>query len=291
MEVFVGLDVGSVSAKLAAICTPQTSAAELCLRDNSAFFPANPELERIVGAAVLLSAYRRTFGNPVQTTIDLLEVLFACFPSRPKIAGLRVTGSGARLIAESRGANTENEFKAIACALGRLYPQVRTVFEIGGESSKYLRLASLNRDQATGSNGNTYANGIADYSTSGECAAGTGSFLDQQATRLQCGVEEIGEVVSEAKCAARIAGRCSVFAKSDMIHAQQKGYSTEEVLKGLCEAVARNFKSNIVRGKPVNAPVALIGAVSQNRGVVQALAEGFRLGAGELFVPQEYAWM
>src|SRR5208283_5144842 len=102
---------------------------------------------------------------------------------------------------------------------------------------------------------------------------------------------EIGEVVAQAKCAARIAGRCSVFAKSDMIHAQQKGYSTEEVLKGLCEAVARNFKSNIVRGKAVSTPAALIGAVSQNRGVVQALAEGFRLGTEDLFVPPEYAWI
>jgi predicted CoA-substrate-specific enzyme activase len=230
-------------------------------------------------------------GARLGIPFTLLEELLACFPSRPKIVGLRVTGSGGRLIAESRGANTENEFKAIACAVGHLYPQVRTVFEIGGESSKYLKLAGCNRQQATGSNGNTYATGIADYSTSGECAAGTGSFLDQQATRLQYRVEEIGDVVSQAKCAARIAGRCSVFAKSDMIHAQQKGYSTEEVLKGLCEAVARNFKSNIVRGKQVSAPAALIGAVSQNRGVVQALAEGFRLGAGELFVPQEYAWM
>ena len=104
-------------------------------------------------------------------------------------------------------------------------------------------------------------------------------------------VEEIGEVVAQAKCAARIAGRCSVFAKSDMIHAQQKGYSTAEVLKGLCEAVARNFKSNIVRGKTVTAPVALIGAVSQNCGVVRALREAFHMQNGTLFVPDEYAWM
>ncbi len=195
-------------------------------------------------------------------------------------------------MAEARDAQSENEFKAIACAVSRLYPHVQTVFEIGGESSKYLRLAEGRKfQQATGSNGNTYATGILDYSTSGDCAAGTGSFLDQQATRLQYRVEEIGEVVAQAKCAARIAGRCSVFAKSDMIHAQQKGYSTEEVLKGLCEAVARNFKSNIVRGKAVKAPVALIGAVSQNRGVVQALAEGFRLKTEDLFVPQEYAWL
>jgi hypothetical protein len=110
MEVFVGLDVGSVSAKLAAICVPQTSDAKLQLADNSAFFRAGQELERIAGAPVLLCVYRRTFGNPVQTVTDLLEELLARFPSRPKLGGLRVTGSGGRLIAESRGVNSENEF-------------------------------------------------------------------------------------------------------------------------------------------------------------------------------------
>ncbi len=292
MEVFVGLDVGSVSAKLAAICIPLTSDSRPYLGENPTGFFESQELEQIAGVPVLLSVYRRTHGNPVQTVSDLLEEFLRSFAIRPKIGGVRVTGSGARLVAESRGAQSENEFKAIACAVSHLYPQVRTVFEIGGESSKYLRLAeSRQEQQATGSNTNTYATGITDYSTSGECAAGTGSFLDQQATRLNYRVEEVGGVVAQAKCAARIAGRCSVFAKSDMIHAQQKGYSTEEVLKGLCEAVARNFKSNIVRGKTVSAPVALIGAVSQNRGVVEALAEGFRLGADELFAAKEYAWM
>ena len=80
------------------------------------------------------------------------------------------------------------------------------------------------------------------------------SFIDQQASRLQYRVEDIGPLVSQATSAARIAGRCSVFAKSDMIHAQQRGYSTGEVLKGLCEAVGRNFKSNIVKGRKVIAP-------------------------------------
>ena len=66
---------------------------------------------------------------------------------------------------------------------------------------------------------------------------------------MQYSVEEVGEMVAHAASAARIAGRCSVFAKSDMIHAQQKGYSPAEILRGLCDAVARNFKSSIVKGK------------------------------------------
>jgi predicted CoA-substrate-specific enzyme activase len=291
MEVYIGFDVGSVSAKLAAVWLPEAGETPQNWTQFPALMRAQPQVEQRVHAPVILSNYRRTYGNPVQTAKELLAELRAILPDEATL-NIRTTGSGSRLVAEALNARRENEFKAIACALGQIYPEVRTVFEIGGESSKYLRLAEKSAaEQATGSNGDTYATGILDYSTSGECAAGTGSFLDQQATRLKYRVEEIGDVVAQAKCAARIAGRCSVFAKSDMIHAQQKGFSTGEVLKGLCEAVARNFKSNIVRGKLVAPRVAFIGAVSQNRGVVQALLDGFRLNEGQLFVPEEFAWM
>ena len=97
-------------------------------------------------------------------------------------------------------------------------------------------------------------------------------------------------MVCTAGCAARIAGRCSVFAKSDMIHAQQKGYSPAEILRGLCDAVARNFKSAIVKGRPVEAPVALIGAVSQNAGVTGASREAFAWPRTTSSCPTEYAW-
>ena len=290
MAIYVGLDLGSVSAKLAVIWPDRAPGARANDAPRPGFFRASPALERSMGARILLSTYRRTLGNPEKVANELFAELRSFLPAGTTPA-IRVTGSGGRLVAEALHGTLENEFKAIAHAIAHMYPDVRTVFEIGGESSKYLALADgTTGDQAIGSNVHSHVTGITDYSTSGECAAGTGSFLDQQATRLKYRVEEIGDVVAKAKCAARIAGRCSVFAKSDMIHAQQKGFSTEEVLKGLCEAVARNFKSNIVRGKPVRPRVALIGAVSQNRGVVQALLEAFHLGGEQLFVPEEYAW-
>jgi len=90
---------------------------------------------------------------------------------------------------------------------------VVTIFEMGGETSKFVRLEA-----------DCGGAGIADYQTNGDCAAGTGSFMDQQASRLLYDIEEVGAVVLGAAKAASIAGRCSVFAKSDMIHAQQKGY-------------------------------------------------------------------
>ena len=193
-----------------------------------------------------------------------------------------MTGSGSQLIAKILGIYFENEFRAIAKGVRIFYPEARTVFEMGGEASKYVRL----EPQATGKH-----LGIVDYQTSGECAAGTGSFIDQQATRLLYAIEEVGPAACGASCAARIAGRCSVFAKTDMIHAQQKGYSTEQILRGLCDAVARNFKSSIVKGRAVVPPVAFIGGVAMNQGVRNALREAFKLKEQDLIIPDHYAWL
>src|SRR5271165_1990829 len=270
MGINLGLDIGAISLKLAALGKPGDRAILQALCESRPQF----RLAALEGAPLVLSDYRRISGSPIQSTYDLLREFYETIPE-DRIEGIRVTGSGSRTIAKVLGLFFENEFKAIARMIGAVYPQVRTVFEIGGESSKYIRLDG---------------GSIVDYDRSGECAAGTGSFLDQQALRMQYSVEDVGRVVSTAGCAARIAGRCSVFAKSDMIHAQQKGYSPAEILRGLCDAVARNFKSSIVKGRPVEAPVALIGAVSQNAGVTGALREAFGLSQEALLVPEQYAW-
>ena len=270
MGINIGLDIGAISLKLAALGKPSDRPI------LEALCAAHPDfrLTDFDGRPLVLSEYRRIAGSPIQSTYDLLHEFYESVPE-DRVEGMRVTGSGSRTIAKVLGLFFENEFKAIARMMAAFYPQVRTVFEIGGESSKYIRLDGT---------------GIQDYDRSGECAAGTGSFLDQQALRMQYSVEQVGDLVWGAKCAARIAGRCSVFAKSDMIHAQQKGYSPAEILRGLCDAVARNFKGSIVKGRPVEAPVALIGAVSQNAGVRLALAEAFGLAENQLFVPEAYAW-
>ncbi|HWQ54705.1 MAG TPA: acyl-CoA dehydratase activase [Bryobacteraceae bacterium] len=275
MGINLGLDIGAISLKLAALGQPADRAVlQLLCANNPAFHLTEWEAPDGKRLPLVLSEYRRIAGSPIQTTYDLLQELYDGVPEK-MVEGIRVTGSGSRTIAKILGLYFENEFKAIARMIGVFYPQVKTVFEIGGESSKYLRLEN---------------GGIVDYDRSGECAAGTGSFLDQQALRMQYSVEEVGDLVATAQHAARIAGRCSVFAKSDMIHAQQKGYSPAEILRGLCDAVARNFKSSIVKGRKLEKPVALIGAVSLNKGVTLALRDAFGMGEEDLFVPEHYAW-
>ena len=269
MSINIGLDIGAISVKLAAVGAPKD------LPDLQALCASRPSF-RLVDwrSPLVVSDYRRIAGSPIETTYALLQEFYDAV-TESSIVGIRVTGSGSRTIARILGIYFENEFKSIARMFREFYPQVRTVFELGGESSKYLLLGD---------------DGILDYDRSGECAAGTGSFLDQQASRMGYSVEEVGGVVCSAGCAARVAGRCSVFAKSDMIHAQQKGYSPAEILRGLCDAVARNFKSSIVKGREVTAPAALIGAVSQNSGVVNALREALGMKDGQLIVPELYAW-
>ena len=225
---------------------------------------------------LFVAAARRTRGRPLEAVRSLIEELLREIPAEA-IAGVALTGSGSFLAAKALGVRRVNDFQAIARALARLHPEIRSVFEMGGETSKYIRLEP--DPSGTGLN-------IVDYGTNGDCAAGTGSFLDQQAGRLKYRVEEIGEIVEAAQRAAQVAGRCSVFAKSDMIHAQQKGFTPPEVLRGLCRAVATNYKSAVVKGRTPKAPMAFLGGVSANAAVVRELCEAFELEENDLLVPE-----
>jgi predicted CoA-substrate-specific enzyme activase len=275
MSVHLGIDVGAVGLKAALVLPPEQ--AERLLAGGRAApllrrLPAPPQRE----LAILLVGPRRTRGRPLHAAGALLgELLDTLGPECVTHVG--VTGSGGELVAAALGAATCNEFQACARAVDFLHPRVRSVFEIGGEASRYLRLEP---DPLTG------ALAIRDYSTNGDCAAGTGGFLDQQASRLRFRVEQIGDAAREAARAAQIAGRCSVFAKSDMIHAQQKGFAPAEVLRGLCNAVAENFKTAVVRGRQLEPPIAFVGGVAANRAVLAGLQEAFTLADGDLFVPE-----
>ncbi len=283
MSVTIGLDIGAVSVKLAAVgeCSDIRIFDSLISGSKEFFRSGFPQNTPFAGHPLVFSAYRRIEGSPVQSTLDLLKEFYACVPER-HVAGIRATGCGGELAGKEIGCRNENEVRAAAWGVRAFHSQVRTVFEIGGQTSKFLRLEQS-------ANGNFP--GIVDYQVSGECAAGTGSFLDQQASRLKYSIADVGPAACRAEFAARIAGRCSVFAKTDMIHAQQKGYTTEQILRGLCDAVARNFKSSIVKGRKVTAPVALIGGVALNQYIRQALREVFRLEEDSFIVSELCHWM
>jgi len=207
MSTYLGIDIGAVSIQAA--LGVEAAPADRFASGNGEGLP----LRRLAASAdgrrdgqpryeVLVSPYRRTRGRPLEILGGLIEELTRCVPVE-EIAGLMLTGSGSERLAKAMKAGRCNEFAALARAVDLLYPAARTVFEMGGESSKYLRLVP---DPGSG------RLGIVDYSANGDCAAGTGAFLDQQAGRLKFAVEDIGRIVAEAERCAQIAGRCSVFA-------------------------------------------------------------------------------
>jgi len=124
------------------------------------------------------------------------------------------------------------------------------------------------------------------------CAAGTGSFLDQQARRIGIPIEnEFGNMALKSVDPPRIAGRCSVFAKSDMIHHQQIATPLHDIVAGLCFALARNFRSNVARSKEIRKPVVFSGGVAANTGMIRAFRETLNLTDEELIIPQYHSSM
>jgi len=245
MALYIGLDVGSVSA-------------DFVVTDGL--------------GNVLESRYVRVFGRPMQVALEELEGILGKYG---RVGGLCTTGSGAEGIARLLGVPSVNEIVAQSRATARLCPQVRTIIEIGGAEAK---LILLERD----GDGSLR---VGDFAMNDICAAGTGSFLDQQASRLRVSIEEFGELALKSEHPARVAGRCSVFAKSDMIHLQQQGTPDYDIIAGLCHAMARNLKNNIGRGKRFVKPIAFQGGVAANAGMVQAFTEVLGLEEGELVIP------
>lgn len=251
---YIAVDAGSVSAKLVVL-------------DED--------------GRILHSLYQRHKGQPLSVALELLKAVISNAlqdknPSQHDIFSLSLTGSAGRLIGSVLGIEPVNEVVAYAHATCRLFPQIRSIIELGGEDSKLIILGEGSRSAK-------------DFAMNSVCAAGTGSFLDQQAERLRLSIEEFSSLCLKSKNPPRIAGRCSVFAKSDMIHLQQIATPVEDIVAGLCFAVARNFKGSIARGRQIIPPVSFQGGVAANAGMVRAFKEIF--GIEDLFVPQEHAVM
>lgn len=226
--------------------------------------------------SILSSRYIRHKGRPLEVARDLIREAINLYPVRY----ISATGTGSKVFASKIGASFVNEIVALSRAFAHLYPFVRSVIDIGGEDSK---LIILERKEGKVR--------IKDFSMNALCAAGTGSFLDQQASRLRLTIEEFSELALKSKSPPRIAGRCTVFAKSDMIHLQQIATPDYDIVAGLCYALARNFKGNIARGKDVEKPVAFVGGVAANKGMVKAIRDVFELKDDELIIPDHFTQM
>jgi len=231
-EIFLGIDVGSVTTKIVAI-------------DQ--------------GRDLIASLYHRTAGRPIEAVQEGLRQMQDLLPPSVRVAGVGTTGSGRQLAGAIVGADVvKNEITAHAVAALHFVPDVRTVIDIGGQDSKLILL----QDGI-----------VVDFAMNSVCAAGTGSFLEQQAHRLGITIEELGQRALRSHHPVRIAGRCTVFAESDMVHKQQMGHPVDDIIYGLCQALVRNYLNNLALGKTLEPPVVFQGGVAANAGVVRAFRE------------------
>lgn len=247
MDHYLGIDVGSVTTKLA-------------------LTGANGE--------ILWSTYLRTEGGPIEAIQKAFGQLAKEGYDGKKITGVGTTGSGRHLAAIMVGADAvKNEITAHAAAAKFVEPLVRTVIDIGGQDSKII---FIKNGVSTGFNMNSI------------CAAGTGSFLDHQATRLGIPIEEFGEYALKSTSPVKISGRCGVFAESDLIHKQQMGYKKEDLIAGLCLALVGNFLSNVARGKKIEHVALFQGGVAANVGIRAAFEQKLQM---PVVVPRNHAVM
>jgi predicted CoA-substrate-specific enzyme activase len=223
---------------------------------------------------LVASTYLRTQGKPIGIIQKGLEEIREQMPTQAEICGVATTGSARYLAGVVLGADLiKNEITSHAVAAMHYVPEVQTVVEIGGQDSKII----LIRDSV-----------VVDFGMNTVCAAGTGSFIDHQAARLNVNIEEFGGQALKSTAPVRIAGRCTVFAESDMIHKQQIGHKTEDIVYGLCQALVRNYLNNVALGKEVLPQVVFQGGVAFNQGIIKALEEALDV---EVLVPPHHELM
>lgn len=233
MNAYLGVDIGSISTK-----------GVIIDEENK----------------ILASSYIWTEGNPIEAVKTLIHNLEnQVDKNHIHVIGVGTTGSARKLIGTMLNASVvKNEITAHAIGTLSLYPNVKTIFEIGGQDSKIILLED----------------GIViDYAMNTLCAAGTGAFLSSQANRLGVAVEEFGEIALTSKKPTKIAARCTVFAESDLVHKAQMGYKKEDIIAGLCKSVVSNYLNNVGKGKKIKSPIIFQGGVSKNIGVKKAFEE------------------
>jgi predicted CoA-substrate-specific enzyme activase len=230
VDAYVGVDVGSLSTNVVVIDADRR---------------------------VLARSYLPTAGRPLLAVAQGLKDVGEEVEHAVRVRGVGTTGSGRYLTGDFVGADVvRNEITAQARAAIQFHPEVDTVFEIGGQDSKYI---SIDRGV------------VVDFEMNKVCAAGTGSFLEEQAEKLDMSIkEEFGQQALEAECPSRLGDRCTVFMESDLVAHQQKGATKDNLVAGLAYSIVHNYLNRVVDDRRVGDNILLQGGVAWNKGVVSA---------------------
>ena len=230
IKAYLGIDIGSISTNLAVI-------DENC--------------------NLLSKRYLMTAGQPIEAVKQGLKEIGEEVGDRVEIICVGTTGSGRYMIADYVGADiVKNEITAQATAAAFIDRNVDTIFEIGGQDSKYISL----RDGV-----------IVDFEMNKACAAGTGSFLEEQAEKLSISVkDDFASLAFSAENPCRLGERCTVFMENSLMSNLQRGADKNNLLAGLAYSIVQNYINRVVAGKPVGENIFFQGGVAFNKSVVAA---------------------
>ncbi|MEW6456294.1 MAG: acyl-CoA dehydratase activase [Acidobacteriota bacterium] len=231
IEVYMGIDVGSTSTKAVLI-------------DKA--------------GNILMDIYRKTEGDPVQAVRNLfiaIEKISKEKKTSLEFLGAGTTGSGRKMIGLITGADfIINEITSHLRGASYIDPEVETIFEIGGQDSKYTRV----KDQL-----------IHDSNMNYVCAAGTGSFIEEQAKKLGYEVSQIGDLTL-GTAPPYTSDRCTVFMEQDIFKLLKEGYTKKEVMAAVMYSVAQNYLRNVVGNRHISKKIFFQGATARNKALVAA---------------------
>ena len=227
---YLGIDIGSTTTKYALIDCNQN---------------------------LIKKNYVHTQGKPIDVTQRLLKEIENELGNRVDIVGVATTGSGRYVVRDFLNADLAvDEITAHARGAIEIDPKVETIFEIGGQDSKYISLVNANP---------------LDFDMNKVCAAGTGSFLHELANKYGINiVDEFQERALSSKAPVKLTDRCTVFMESDLVSYYQKGASREDLMAGLCYAIVHNYLNRVVGKRRIGRRIMFLGGPSLNKGVVAA---------------------
>lgn len=235
-QAYLGVDIGSTSTKYALI-------------DDE--------------GRILHKCYVPTQGKPIEVTQRLLGTLVQEVGKRIRLAAIATTGSGRNVVGDFLRADLViDEITAHAKGAVAIDPEIDTIFEIGGQDSKYIRIE------------NTHP---LDFDMNKVCAAGTGSFLHELANKMKINiVGEFQDIALSARSPIHLAERCTVFMESDLVGYAQKGADRSDLIAGLSYAIVYNYLNRVVEKRYIGKRVMFLGGPSLNQGIVAAFEKVLR---------------
>jgi predicted CoA-substrate-specific enzyme activase len=223
---------------------------------------------------IAFSKYQLHKGHIKDSLKTILNEMLEDFDPREITYGA-ATGSGSRFLSKNDTVKSINDVTAVIEGAAAENTDIGSIIDIGGESARFI----TGLDKGNKSHIEILMNS--------NCSSGTGAFLEEQMSRLNLKLTDYSELVKEAKSIPRIAGRCSVFAKTDITHHQQEGIPAPDILLGLAYAFVRNYKGTVMKKSTIKTPVLFSGGVAHNEGIITALKDVLKLRDSDLVFPSQ----